>query len=85
VVLAVRRHGSGLRVTVTDDSDGIPAEHLPHLLERFYRVGAARDRVHGGSGIGLAIVKALVEAHGGRVLVASDGPGRGATVTIDLP
>ena len=61
--------------TVRDTGEGIAAEHLPHLFERFYRVDAARDRGRGGSGIGLAIVKALVEAHGGRVDAASDGPG----------
>jgi two-component system sensor histidine kinase BaeS len=85
VVLAARGHGTGLRIAVTDDGEGIPAEHLPHLFERFYRVDTARDRLHGGSGIGLAIVKALVEAHGGRAQVTSDGPGRGSTVTVDLP
>jgi signal transduction histidine kinase len=85
VALAVRRHGTGLRIAVTDDGEGILAEYLPHLFERFYRVDTARDRRHGGSGIGLAIVKALVEAHGGRVLVTSDGPGRGSTFMVDLP
>jgi signal transduction histidine kinase len=65
--------------------EGIAAEHLPHLFERFYRVDAARDRGRGGSGIGLAIVKALMEGHGGRVTAASDGPGHGATFTLTLP
>ncbi|WP_338066771.1 sensor histidine kinase, partial [Mycolicibacterium houstonense] len=54
-----------VELTVTDTGEGIPAEHLPHVFERFYRADTARDRDHGGSGIGLAIVKALVEAHGG--------------------
>jgi len=85
VVVAARRHGPHVRFTVTDDGEGIAAEHLPHLFERFYRADTARDRGHGGSGIGLALVKALVEAHGGRVTVASGGPGRGTTVTVDLP
>ena len=85
MIVSAGRRGTGLRITVTDDGEGIPAEHLAHLFERFYRVDSARDRGHGGSGIGLAIVKALVEAHGGRVHATSDGPGRGAAFTVDLP
>ncbi|ABH00851.1 histidine kinase (plasmid) [Rhodococcus jostii RHA1] len=74
-----------LVIEVTDTGDGIAAEHLPHLFERFYRVDAARDREHGGAGIGLAIAKALVEAHGGHITARSDGPGTGSTFTITLP
>ena len=74
-----------LRLSVADTGDGISAEHLPHLFERFYRADAARDRAHGGSGIGLAIVKALIEAHDGQVSASSPGPGRGATFTATLP
>ena len=74
-----------LTVEVSDTGDGIAAQHLPHLFERFYRVDAARDRTHGGAGIGLAIAKALVDAHGGRITAASDGPGTGTTFTITLP
>uniref|UniRef100_UPI002D782B9C ATP-binding protein n=1 Tax=Georgenia sp. H159 TaxID=3076115 RepID=UPI002D782B9C len=61
------------------------AEHLPHLFERFYRADAARDRAHGGSGIGLAIVHAIVHAHGGAVTATSTGPGHGALFTVELP
>ena len=77
--------GFGVVVGVTDTGDGIPPEHLPHLFERFYRVDRARDRAHGGSGIGLAIAKALIEAHDGTITVASPGPGRGTTFTMTLP
>jgi signal transduction histidine kinase len=70
---------------VRDDGDGIPAESLPHVFERFYRLDSARDRESGGSGIGLAIAKALVGAHGGRITAESSGPGQGATFTIILP
>lgn len=70
---------------VDDTGDGVAAEHLPHLFDRFYRADTARDRTHGGSGIGLAIAKALVEAHGGGLAVASAGPGRGATFTVRIP
>ncbi|HEY6797691.1 MAG TPA: ATP-binding protein [Kineosporiaceae bacterium] len=78
-------HPDEVRMVVADDGQGVAAEHLPHLFERFYRADAARDQAHGGSGIGLAIVKALVEAQGGRVTVDSPGPGRGTTFTITLP
>jgi signal transduction histidine kinase len=69
---------------VADSGPGIPPEHLPHVFERFYRVDAARDRKHGGSGVGLAIAKALVEAHGGRINAHST-PRFGATFTLTLP
>jgi two-component system, OmpR family, sensor histidine kinase BaeS len=72
-------------LTVVDTGDGIPAEHLPHVFERFYRGDAARDRAHGGSGIGLAIAKALVEAHGGQLSVTSPGTGQGSTFRIHIP
>ena len=85
VTVDVAGDQTGARLTVTDTGAGIPAEHLPHLFERFYRVDTARDRGHGGSGIGLAIVRTLVQAHGGRVTAASDGPGTGATFTVTLP
>ena len=83
-VTAGQRHEL-LAIEVTDTGDGIAAEHLPHLFERFYRVDAARDREHGGAGIGLAIAKALVEAHGGHITARSDGPGTGSTFTITFP
>lgn len=85
VEITVRRQRDELTITVADDGDGISAEHLPHLFERFYRVDEARDRAHGGSGIGLAIAKALTDAHGGHIRVRSDGPGAGTTVVVALP
>ena len=72
-------------LSVEDTGEGIPAEHLPHIFERFYRVDTARDRTHGGSGIGLAIAWALVEGHGGQLTAASPGTGRGSTFRILLP
>jgi two-component system, OmpR family, sensor histidine kinase BaeS len=75
----------GAQLSVSDTGDGIPAEHLPHVFERFYRVDAARDRAHGGSGIGLAIAKALVEAQGGKLSATSPGTGQGSTFRIRLP
>ncbi|WP_396911417.1 ATP-binding protein [Mycolicibacterium sp.] len=79
---ATGREAGTIRLTVTDTGEGIPAEHLPHVFERFYRADTARDRDHGGSGIGLAIVKALVEAHGGRIDVSSSGSGTSFTITM---
>ncbi|NTU83702.1 MAG: HAMP domain-containing protein [Chloroflexales bacterium] len=74
-----------LAIEVRDTGVGIAPEHLPHLFERFYRVDKARSRALGGHGIGLTISRALVEAHGGRMWVASDGPGQGATFGFTLP
>lgn len=72
-------------VVVSDTGDGIPPEHLTRLFDRFYRVDAARDRGHGGAGIGLAIARALVEGHGGSIRAESDGPGAGSAFTLTLP
>jgi two-component system, OmpR family, sensor histidine kinase BaeS len=74
-----------LELSVEDTGDGIPEEHLPRVFDRFYRVDAARDRAHGGSGIGLAIAKALTEAHGGKLTVTSRGTGLGSTFRVVLP
>jgi len=85
VTVTATRRGPDVVLTVTDDGDGIPREHLPHVFERFYRADSARDRGHGGSGIGLAIAKALTQAHGGHISAASPGPGRGTTFTVAVP
>jgi two-component system sensor histidine kinase BaeS len=77
--------GTRVRIVVADDGQGIPPEHLPHVFDRFYRVDSARDRAHGGSGVGLSIARAITEAHDGTITVHSDGPGRGAVFTITLP
>lgn len=85
VALTAIRAGGEVVFSVTDDGDGIAAEHLPHIFERFYRADFARDRARGGSGIGLAIAKALTEAHGGHISVTSRGPGTGSTFTVSVP
>jgi signal transduction histidine kinase len=85
VLVTARRDREAVQIAVTDSGEGIAPEHLEHVFERFYRVDPARSRAGGGSGIGLAIVRAIVEAHGGTITAASDGIGRGATFTIRLP
>lgn len=87
VTISANRSGAtgGVQISVSDTGDGIPTEHLAHVFERFYRVDAARDRAHGGSGIGLAIAKALAEAHGGQLTVTSSGTGQGSTFRVILP
>jgi signal transduction histidine kinase len=85
VRVRARADADAVVIEVTDTGVGIAAEHLPHLFERFYRVDKARSRALGGHGIGLTISKALVEAHGGRIWAASDGPGKGATFGFTLP
>lgn len=85
VEIKAAANDDGLIITVSDSGDGIAAEHLPHVFERFYRADGARDRRHGGAGIGLAIAKALTEAHGGHITAASPGLGLGSTFTIKLP
>lgn len=85
VTIGTTNDAAGARITVTDNGDGIPAARLPHIFERFYRGDTARDRAHGGSGIGLTIARAITEAHHGSLTAHSDGPGRGATFRLTLP
>ncbi|NMD96630.1 two-component sensor histidine kinase [Rhodococcus sp. BL-253-APC-6A1W] len=85
VTITSTRDRDRVEITVSDTGEGIAPDHLDHLFDRFYRADTARDRRHGGSGIGLTITRALVEAHHGRIRAHSDGPGRGARFTIELP
>lgn len=85
VELSAFNRNDKVAVIVSDTGEGVAAEHLPRLFERFYRADNARDREHGGAGIGLAIARALVEAHGGTISAASAGPGAGSTFTVELP
>ncbi len=73
-----------VRLSVIDKGEGIPADHIPRLTERFYRVDPGRSRSVGGTGLGLAIVKHIVLRHRGRLDIASE-PGEGTTVSVSLP
>jgi signal transduction histidine kinase len=84
VLLSACREGSATLLTVSDNGEGIPAEHLPHLCERFYRVDASRTRADGGTGLGLAICQSIVQAHEGSLSIRSR-PGLGTTVEVRLP
>ena len=84
-VAATIEAGRQLTILITDDGAGISSADLPHVVDRFYRADRSRSRRTGGAGLGLAITRAVVEAHGGTVSVSSDGLGRGTTVRIDLP
>jgi heavy metal sensor kinase len=84
VTLCLQNHGPVAELSVADSGIGIAAEHLPHIFERFYRVDRARSRVAGSTGLGLPIVKEVVEAHGGQVRIRSE-PGQGSTFSVVLP
>jgi len=84
IEVAVRRDGARAVLVVRDHGEGIAAEHLPRLTERFYRVDAARSRDSGGTGLGLAIVKHIVERHRGTLDIRST-PGEGTEVTVAIP
>jgi signal transduction histidine kinase len=84
VGISAVRHNGCVQVRVSDTGVGIPQEHLPRLFERFYRVDSARSRGDGGTGIGLAIARSVIEAHGGRIWAEST-PGRGSVFAFELP
>ncbi len=83
--LTVERQGSDVLVSVKDAGIGIAADQLPHLFRMFSQVGSALERSQGGLGIGLTLVKQLVEMHGGRIEARSDGPGKGSEFVVRLP
>jgi two-component system phosphate regulon sensor histidine kinase PhoR len=84
VTIRAVRDGGTVKVTVSDDGPGIAAAHLPRLFERFYRVDPGRSRQHGGAGLGLSIVKHLVESMDGSIDVTSE-PGKGTRFVVTLP
>jgi PAS domain S-box-containing protein len=85
VQIRSERVNSHLEIVVSDTGQGIPPDFLPHVFDRFRQADQKTSRQHGGMGLGLAIVRHLVEMHGGTVRAKSDGEGKGATFTVMLP
>jgi signal transduction histidine kinase len=85
IELRLRNLGNEVEISVRDTGEGISAGFLPHVFERFRQGDASTTRQHGGIGVGLAVVRHLVEAHRGAVQALSDGEGEGATFVVKLP
>ena len=85
VAVRLEREAGCARITVSDTGKGISADFLPHVFDRFRQADSSSTREHGGLGLGLAIVRHLVELHGGTVRAESPGDGLGATFTVSLP
>jgi hypothetical protein len=85
IEVSVRREGEWARLSVADTGVGIPAEQLERIFDRFAQVDDSATRKHEGTGIGLSLVRELVELHGGRVWAESAGAGQGATLHVVLP
>ncbi|UVW28990.1 sensor histidine kinase [Massilia sp. H6] len=85
IALTLEEQGGRCALRVADNGQGIAPELLPHLFDLYVQAETSSDRQHGGLGLGLALVKSLLELHGGTVLAASEGIGRGSTFDISLP
>ena len=85
VQVHLRKVKSHVEIVVSDNGEGIQPEILPVIFDRFRQGDSTTTRPHGGLGLGLALVRHLVDLHGGRVRAASEGPGRGATFVVELP
>ena len=85
ILVTVARMGGHVELTVADNGQGIAPAFLPHLFERFRQADSSTTRYHGGLGLGLSIVKSLVDLHSGSVRASSEGLGKGATFCIELP
>src|SRR4029079_12646177 len=85
IELSAERDGKDAVIRVRDNGTGIPEDMLTQVFDLFTQVGRSLDRARGGLGIGLSLVKMLVEMHGGAVTAESPGPGQGSTFTVRLP
>jgi signal transduction histidine kinase len=85
VTVELQAGGDRVRLAVRDTGQGIPPSFLPHVFERFRQADGSASRKHGGLGLGLSIVRYIVDGHRGTATAASEGPGRGAQFTVDLP
>jgi signal transduction histidine kinase len=85
VSIALTRAGAAALISVADTGDGIPSSLLPYVFDRFTQGDSSVTRMHGGLGLGLSIVRHIVELHGGQVAARSEGPGQGATFSVRLP
>jgi two-component system sensor histidine kinase BaeS len=84
VAVSWQNTGGYAELVVSDTGTGIPAEHLPRIFDRFYRVDTARSRADGGAGLGLSISRWIAEVHGGSIYAEST-PGEGSRFTVRLP
>jgi PAS domain S-box-containing protein len=85
ISVRLERKAADVLISVEDQGQGIPEEFLPHLFQRFSQLDSSSTRTHGGLGIGLALVRHLVELHGGSVSASSEGLGKGARFVVSLP
>jgi PAS domain S-box-containing protein len=85
IELRAKRSASTIEISVVDNGQGINADFLPHVFDRFHQEDASNTRRYGGLGLGLSIVRHIVEMHGGTVDVKSEGRGQGSTFTVHLP
>jgi PAS domain S-box-containing protein len=85
IAVALERHGGRVQVRVSDNGSGIDAALLPHVFDLFTQGARTPDRAQGGLGLGLALARTIVLAHGGRIQASSGGPGQGSSFTVELP
>jgi signal transduction histidine kinase len=85
IEIRLAQTGSNVEISVRDNGIGISVEFLPHVFERFEQAEKTKTRRNSGLGLGLAIVRRIVELHGGTVRAESEGEGKGATFTVSLP